>query len=175
MRALSPAAAVLCLALGLLCAPAAAASDVLELNPSSFKQMLASDDIYFVEFYAPWCAAPSLFALYLSSAVWAVAVACAVICTEKRERERKAEGKVQRSLCDGWTSVALLFAAANEIYGECVPIEKREAKTDSALCSVERKEKGQGRLLYRRALGGCLSRSRSLGLCAACICQWQSG
>jgi hypothetical protein len=32
----------------------AEASDVLELNPSTFKSMLSSDDIYFVEFYAPW-------------------------------------------------------------------------------------------------------------------------
>lgn len=33
---------------------AAGGSDVIELEPASFRSMLASDDIYFVEFYAPW-------------------------------------------------------------------------------------------------------------------------
>lgn len=36
----------------------AAGSDVWELDPAAFKTMLKSDEVVFVEFYAPWCVAP---------------------------------------------------------------------------------------------------------------------
>lgn len=33
----------------------AAGSDVIDLNPASFKAMLKSDELWMVEFFAPWC------------------------------------------------------------------------------------------------------------------------
>eukprot|EP00055_Hartaetosiga_balthica_P005297 m.15350 g.15350 ORF g.15350 m.15350 type:complete len:454 (-) comp4461_c0_seq1:22-1383(-) len=34
---------------------ASSGKDVIDLDPSSFKDMLKSDDVWLVEFYAPWC------------------------------------------------------------------------------------------------------------------------
>ncbi|EGD83311.1 Pdip5 protein [Salpingoeca rosetta] len=49
------AATMAVLALASMGRVAAAASDVIELDPTSFNKMLSSDDIWMVEFYAPWC------------------------------------------------------------------------------------------------------------------------
>ena len=44
-------------ALAALVPAVTAANDVLELDPSSFKAMLKSDEIYVTAFTAPWCGA----------------------------------------------------------------------------------------------------------------------